>query len=533
MVAPFGKVITTEVMPCKPALLGLSQVSNFFVIDLNHRMTMLKINVSNLETWRCQNLWDLISVSLKDDEINFTLHYTLLPYCKRADNYLELYNLVAKLLDNFLTSGYEFHGNDNLQKFRFSMLNSLLFIAALFSLVNYVASLLEFIVLTPIYAKSVLIFAFICLFLMYLLRIKKTLYPLAVIIILLSSLSLFFFALVTAIQDEFRLIWFFLTLFAGFILMGKKYGIALMILIFLGVFYVEKTSGIGLSRLAIFTYINSFIIFAAFAYFFLQKIERDSVEFKLLNEKLISKVTQEVEQRKEQEQLLLRQCRMANMGEMLDSIAHQWRQPLMHINSILMNMDNALESKDNKKNYMENKIDEVASLTTHMSQTIEDFRNLFKAENEKTNFTLESVINDVLALMKNSFNNIEVKLNIGDDSNMSGYRSELIQVIIILLSNAVEALEKATAKNKYIEISVETSNSNAVLSIEDNGGGIALENKMNIFDPYFTTKEQSGGTGLGLYIAKIIVENKMRGKIQACNTGLGARFTIILSKNIS
>jgi signal transduction histidine kinase len=440
---------------------------------------------------------------------------------------------MGKTIDNFLTSGHEFTGNDNLQKFRFSMLNSLLVIAALFSFVNYFAFIFKYIVLTPIYAKAVLAFALVCFCIIYLLRIRKNLYPIAVIIILVSALSLFFFALITSVQDEFRLIWFFLTLFVGFILMGKKYGLLLMLLILASIYYIEHSSGLGLSKLAMFTFSNSFLIFTAFAYFYLQKIERDSLEFKLLNDKLESKITQEIQQRKEQEQMLLRQCRMANMGEMMDSIAHQWRQPLMHINSILMNMDNALEAKKNRKDYLGNKIDEVASLTTHMSQTIEDFRNLFKAEKEKTQFALNIVIADVLTLMKNGFNNIDVIFNAKGNITILGYRSELIQVIIILLSNAVEALDKSNTQNKKIEITTEASDDSAVISIEDNGGGISLENIVNIFDPYFTTKDQSGGTGLGLYIARIIVEHKMSGKITACNTGVGARFTIMLSKDIS
>ncbi len=433
--------------------------------------------------------------------------------------------------NNFLTSGHEFSTDNNLHKFRFSMLNSLLVIATLFSFINYFAFILKFIVFTPIYANAVLAFALICLCLIYLLRMKKSFYTLAVTIVLSSSLALFFFALITAINDEFRLIWFFLTLFVGFILMGKKYGILLMLLILVGIYSVEKSIGLGLSKLAIFTFSNSFIIFTGFTYFFLEKIEKDSLEFKLLNDKLEGKVTQEVQQREEQEQMLLRQCRMANMGEMLDSIAHQWRQPLMHINSILMNMDNALEAQENKKDYIGNKIDEVASLTTHMSQTIEDFRNLFKSEKEKTVFTLETVIDDVLVLMKNGFNNIEVVYNSESDTSLFGHRSELIQVIIILLSNAVEVLNKRNIENKKIVIESQLIEHEVIITVEDNAGGINPENTDTIFDPYFTTKEQSGGTGLGLYIAKIIVEHKMAGEITASNTTAGAKFILNLNKD--
>lgn len=438
---------------------------------------------------------------------------------------------MKEAFNNFLTSGHCFSGVDNLQKFRFSLLNSLLTIAAFFTFLNYFASITGFVTFSPIYEKAVLIYAIVCVFLIFLLRINISYFTIAVICIVVSAFSLFYFALVTEVSDEFRLIWFFLLLFVGFILTGKKYGLLMMAVILVAVFFVETRYGLGLSKLALFTFFNSFIIFAGFSYMFLVKIENDAIEFKVLTRKLKGNVIKERQQREEQEQMLLRQCRMANMGEMLDSIAHQWRQPLMHINSILMNMDNALERKENKKEYIGNKIDEVASLTTHMSQAIEDFRNLFKSEKEKTVFTLETAINDVLVLMKNGFNNIEITYNSEGDATLFAHKSELIQVIIILLSNAVEVLNKRGIDNKKIIIESQTSKQEVVITVEDNAGGIHPKNTENIFDPYFTTKEQSGGTGLGLYIAKIIVEHKMAGKISALNTKEGAKFILSLSKD--
>ncbi len=438
-------------------------------------------------------------------------------------------------LNNFLTSGHLFVESDNLQRFRFSLLNSLLLIAAFFTLVNFFASIFDLVPFAPLYEKTLLFYTFSCLLSLYLLRKKKSYYLFTVNNIVISSLILFYTALFTILHDEFRLIWFFLVVFASFVLMGKRYGIILTLLLLISIILINQYVDLGFSELAQFTFINSFLIFSAFSYFFLEKIEKDALEFKLVSNKLEAKINDEINQRKEQEQMLLRQSRKANMGDMLDSIAHQWRQPLMHINSILMNMDNALhtsntdKSKKQNNDYMDTKIDEVAMLTAHMSQTIEDFRGLFKVEKQQTHLTLESAINDVLTLMKNSFNNIEIYYKVHDETLISAYRSELIQVIIILLSNAVEVLNKRDTANKLIIIESMTQKDLVYFSVEDNAGGIIPENLETIFTPYFTTKEQSGGTGLGLYLAKIIVEQKMLGEIVATNTAGGAKFTIALS----
>ena len=130
--------------------------------------------------------------------------------------------------------------------------------------------------------------------------------------------------------------------------------------------------------------------------------------------------------------------------------------------------------------------------------------------------------------MKNSFNNIEIDYKAKGETSILAHKSELIQLIIIILSNAVEVLNNRNIENKRITIEAYTAKETVVITIEDSAGGITPKNMEAIFNPYFTTKEQSGGTGLGLYIAKIIVEQKMNGTISVCNSTSGAKFSIVI-----
>jgi len=433
-----------------------------------------------------------------------------------------------KLLNNFLTSGHSFSVHENLHKFRFALLNSLLIIVASFTLLNYLASKFEFILFSPSYENALLAYAISSLLYIFFLRKRKSYYTSSVHLSIIGAFALFYFALVSAVQDEFRLIWFFLSLFAGFVLIGKKYGLFLMSFTLSIIFITNTIVDLGYTDLALFTFFNSFLIFTAFAYAFLHKIENDALEFTSLNNQLKEKVSKEMQQHQEQEKMLLQQCRMASMGEMIDSIAHQWRQPLMNINAILMNMERGIETKDAPKEYLEKKMNEVITLTTHMSQTIEDFRSLFKTGKEKTSFDIASPIEHGLELFRGTTKEVKIAFEPKKEVSFYGHYNELTQVIIILLSNALEALKLHNPTVKKIDINIQTKHASLSISIEDNAGGIDNRYIHSIFDPYFTTKEGTGGTGLGLYVAKIIIEQNMQGELNVSNTDKGAKFIISL-----
>ncbi len=319
---------------------------------------------------------------------------------------------------------------------------------------------------------------------------------------------------------SFGLFGFFLTSFGSFILGGRRYGFFIATIIIAIIVYLYNTLDINLSVYAIFTFIVALFVFNIFSFYFLRKIENDS-------KRLEERVIEEVAKRQLHEQMLLRQCRMANMGEMIDTIAHQWRQPLMQNSMMLLNLYDEVESDNCNKNYVLKKIESLSKVTTHMSQTIEDFRNLLNHDKKVTLVNLDEVIEEILVLMKSNLKEITVTDKKCEISVLA-LKSELIQVLIILISNSIEALENKKVSEKFIKIDIEKLDKDVEITVEDNAGGINNSIIRKIFDPYFTTKKQQGGTGLGLYIVQLIVEQNMQGSIEVENTLEGVKFKIRL-----
>ena len=435
-----------------------------------------------------------------------------------------------KSINDFLGSGHRFTPDESLLKFRFHMLNSILTISIIFSLLTVLFSVMEIHPLGARYAWVLSIYSLLLLISLTLLRLHKRYYLLALNILVIGALANFSLALIIVLQDPFRPVWFHIVALSGFVLGGKKYGTWLSIVCLLILLTLQYTMDLKLSPYIIYTFLTSFFILFSLAYFFMNKIEKDSVEFNRLNQKLKQKIQVETKQRQEQEQMLLQQCRLASMGEMLDSIAHQWRQPLMNINAVLMNMDRAIETRREPQIYLGGKMDEIITLTTHMSQTIEDFRSLFRKSKDKEDFSIDTALKTALQIFDHSLGDIKISISC-TDSPIQGYINEFVQVFIILIGNAIEALKDKEKTDKKIHIKTVERKNHILLYIEDNAGGIRQRDMEYIFDPYYTTKEKIGGTGLGLYIAKIIIEHNMNGVISASNGIEGAKFTIKLRRN--
>jgi signal transduction histidine kinase len=232
------------------------------------------------------------------------------------------------------------------------------------------------------------------------------------------------------------------------------------------------------------------------------------------------------------DQQLLEQAKMAQMGEMIGNIAHQWRQPLSAISTIASGTKLNQEFGILKKDDIPKNMDLIVENTKYLSQTIDTFRDFIKERREEKEVIIQDKIDESLKIVQATLDNSHIKLikNIDYENIISTVMisEDLSQVIINILNNAKDAILIKNIEDGWIKISQKTQNKKVIIEIEDNAGGIKEDILPKIFDPYFTTKHQFQGTGLGLYMSKIIIEKHLKGNIKVKNTENGALFTIEL-----
>ncbi|MDD3475600.1 MAG: ATP-binding protein [Sulfurimonas sp.] len=237
---------------------------------------------------------------------------------------------------------------------------------------------------------------------------------------------------------------------------------------------------------------------------------------------------------KERDLLIFEQSKRAEIGEMIGNIAHQWRQPLAIVNTsiAILQEKNRLSSLSQEE--LSQKLEKIEKRVMYMSETIEDFMNYYSPDKEKSWFKICDAIDRSLDIMNMQEENTHVKVTLlfEEEHRYFGFFNELVQVLVSIISNINDIIKIKNLTNIVISISIYKESDYIVISIFDNCGGIDDENLSKIFDPYFSTKHKSIGTGLGLHIAKKIVEENMQGHLSAKNIydqkskKIGAEFTI-------
>lgn len=261
------------------------------------------------------------------------------------------------------------------------------------------------------------------------------------------------------------------------------------------------------------------------------RVQKRTKELEELNLNLDKRIKDEVHKRHEQEDILVHQSRLAAMGEMIGNIAHQWRQPLNALGLTIQNIHTAYEYKYLDEAYIQRTIQKSQRLTNQMSKTIDDFRDFFKPKQAKEWFNLSKLIVQSIEMVEMSFKNknIQIHINVEKDIEIFGHSSQFSQVILNFLNNSKDIFLKQAQNDGVINIEAKLKDNLTIISFEDNGGGVPKEIIKKVFDPYFTTKEQGKGTGIGLYMSKMIVEKNMNGILKVANGERGAIFTIELS----
>jgi len=247
-----------------------------------------------------------------------------------------------------------------------------------------------------------------------------------------------------------------------------------------------------------------------------------------INRDLEKRVQYGIEEIRAKDHIMIAQSRLAAMGEMIRNIAHQWRQPLNALGLMIQNIAVAYENSRLCDAYIQTFKSKTMNLIQHMSQTITDFSNYFKPSNEKMKFSMQDIIRKTVDLVEPGLKDEGISLTskMDNDCEISGYSNEFGQVLLNLIQNAKEAFLQKKTGDKWILISVTALEKETCVNISDNAGGIPAEILDKVFDPYFTTKES--GTGIGLYMSRMIIENQMKGRLNVGNTSEGAEFTITL-----
>ncbi len=253
-------------------------------------------------------------------------------------------------------------------------------------------------------------------------------------------------------------------------------------------------------------------------------------ELEELNRYLDARVAEEVKKNREKDQYLAHQARFASMGQMMSAVSHQWRQPLNNIGLLLQNA--SLDFRDGRldPDGFDTVVSEAMKSLKFLSNTIDLFKDFFKGKASGTRFDLQKTIEKTCDLLRAELENhsISVEFTSHGSSYLNGNNNELSHALLNIIINSMEALVERNVASPEIVINCESGKDYAKVTISDNAGGIPEEIIENIFDPYFTTKFMSQGTGIGLYLTRMIIEKQLGGWVTACNGEKGAIFTLQL-----
>ena len=238
------------------------------------------------------------------------------------------------------------------------------------------------------------------------------------------------------------------------------------------------------------------------------------------------------QQTKSYEDMLLQQSKMAQSGEMIANITHQFRQPLNNISYILINIKKRFEKNKLEESYFTNKVTQIDEQLQFLSTTIDHFKEFYTPSKQKENFLIKEAIDSSITVLSAELKKrniiLNTKYNVNEDINIKGIKNELSQVILAILTNASDALKDI--ESPFINIQIDASDAEIIISISNNGKHIDKRDINKIFEPYFSTKKD--GTGIGLYLSKLIINRSFDGELKVENIKEGVQFSLMFDKTV-
>ena len=304
--------------------------------------------------------------------------------------------------------------------------------------------------------------------------------------------------------------------------------------------YISFKDGRIIERVSKPMYIDNIVVARVWGFRDKTNEIKTKKELEKLNKTLQKRVEKEVSLSRTRDKKVVEQSRLAQMGEMISMIAHQWRQPLGAISGAVISIQSKISlgkfdlsielDREKFKIFLEKKINQIEAYIKFLSTTIDEFRDFYKKDKEKVYISTSQVIEDVLKIVETSMKNknLILDLDIQDKNPTLLYKNELMQVILNILKNSEDNFLEKNQEIKEIKISTNFKDNKHIITISDNGGGIDKEILPNIFKPYFSTKEEKNGTGLGLYMSKTIIQEHHNGSLTVNNNNNGVVFTIII-----
>jgi len=463
-----------------------------------------------------------------------------------------------KALDNFFTSGWKIKDGPRDIKSQFQMLNIALILSStglVFAIIsNYVKGNLYL-----IYIDIILIFINTIMF--FALRKNKKYFQYVSAILTAQFATLFLFLIYVSEPDAMKHVWLFTYPIIILYYEGTKRAIKwLCFVLFMTLIaplqpFVEVAYTLHQTLYILFVV----MVVASTMYFYKIKIDEakrlifkqqdelldfnaklekevqlKTAELRDINESLEVTVEEKIEELIQKDKILTVQSKQAVMGEMITMIAHQWRQPLSTITLQISNYQiQQLLHPNTKKRAIDITLEEISETIMYLSETVDDFQTYFHPEKQTTKIDVYELLNKTVSFIIPRLQETKIKINIekGDEVIVEIYMNELIQVILNLLNNAIDALSELSYDELKIDVRVEEKENNVLIFVSDNAKGIDEESLSKIFEPYFSTKGRNG-TGLGLYMSQMIIQKQFNGEISVESSNKGSTFIVKILKNL-